>query len=184
MSSVASKQITVQPQRHPQSTSALPRPLLQREPLGVPENCVFGWVYDQRLRFHNEPFCRGCREQHCLARQDIMHANKNNELMSQDRIALNIHPVYKWQDASHTPSPGGRAGPWPWPGAARHRSYPGRTGPIEISLRGRQGDVPPLPGFCLRDSPRLPPALALRMPCVSRSRTAFSIDTLDGNLPR
>lgn len=102
-----------------------------------------------------------------------MHANKNNELMSQGRIALSIHPVYKWQDASHAPKPGGSAA-----ALSPHIRYPGRTVPMETSLRGRQGDVPTLPGFCLQDSPRLPPALALQMPSASRRRTAFSIDTL------
>jgi len=100
LSSVTSKQTTVQPQRRPQRTSALPSLLLQREPLAVPENCVFGRVYDRQLQLRNDPFRGGCRKQHCLARQGTTHANKNNELRSRARSSESIHPAYKWQDAA------------------------------------------------------------------------------------
>lgn len=55
--------------------------------------------------------------------------NKNNELMNQGRISESIHPVYKWQDASRTPSPGGRA------------ATPARSSPPVSPARG--GQSPP-----------------------------------------
>lgn len=111
-----------------------------------------------------------------------MHANKNNELMRQGRISESIHPVYKWQEESLSPSPGAREAAPAQSSPLPLLPCPGRTVPMETSLGRRQGDEPRLPGLCLRDSPRLPPAATLRVPSAPRSRIAFSTDTLHGNL--
>lgn len=56
---------------------------------------------------------------------------KKNELMGQGRISEIIHPVYKWQDASRTPGPGGRGG---------------RRARALAAAPARSSPPPPLPG--------------------------------------
>lgn len=112
LSSLTSKQTPVPPHGRPGRTAAPPSPLLQRDPLGGRRSGAFGRVYDQEVS--NEPFCAGCRKQHCPTH------NKNNEPGSRGRSLESIHGV---RGAGRAPHPGGRAA------ASARAARGGRTSP-------------------------------------------------------
>lgn len=146
MRSIASKQTTVQPQRLPLRSSALPGPQLQREPLGAPKNSLGGFMINN---FNSITSCFVKGVENSIALHGRILYTGINDLMSKGRFSESTHPVYKGQDASRTPGPGGRAGhraeaprspalPLPRENSSHRGSAPRRAG---------QEDLPFWPGL-------------------------------------
>lgn len=136
MRSIASKQTTVQPQRLPLRSSALPGPQLQREPLGALKNSLGGFMINN---FNSITSCFVKGVENSLALHGRILYTGINDLMSKGRFSESTHPVYKGQDASRTPGPGGRAGHRAEAPRSRRFLCPGRTVPIEAQLHVGQG---------------------------------------------
>lgn len=68
-----------------------------------------------------------------------------NDLMSKGRLSESTHPVYKWQDASRTPGPGGRAEAPGSPALPLLRGNSSQGGSAQC--RAGQEDLPCWPGL-------------------------------------